>query len=74
MSAAKVAIWADSDAQILVTYRVLLGDQSDLSPGTETPNWPFPDVTYYEYTIPVFKIGTGYQDVTLCDYEGNHAC
>ena len=71
MSAAKVAIWADSDAQILVTYRVLLGDQSDLSPGTETPNWPFPDVTYYEYTIPVFKVGTGYQDVTLCDYEGN---
>jgi len=60
-----------SDQQILVTYRVLLGDDSDLSPGTEAPNWPFMYVNYDDYTIPVFRAGVGEQSVLLCDYEGN---
>lgn len=61
---------SSSDRQILVTYRVLLGDDSALSPGTGTPGWPFPDVNYDEYAVPIFRAGSGQQSVLLCDYEG----
>jgi hypothetical protein len=29
------------------------------------------DVNYDEYSIPIFRTGTGQQDVLICDYEGN---
>ena len=69
-TATGAAILPDSDQQILVTYRVLLGDDSSLSSGTETPNWPFMDVNYSDYAIPVFRMGTGQQTVWICDYDG----
>lgn len=64
---------SNSDAQLLMTYRVLRGDTTYLRPINQPPttNWPFMDVTYDEYTIPIFRVGTGQQNVLLCDYEGN---
>jgi hypothetical protein len=61
---------ASSDEQVLVTYRVLLGDDFSLSPGTGTPGWPFPYVNHDEYAIPIFRAGSRQQSVLLCDYEG----
>jgi hypothetical protein len=69
-SAANVAVLADSDQQILVTYRVLCGDSTTLSSGTFTPEWPFPDVNYDDYSISIARMGSGTQNVKLCDYEG----
>jgi len=69
--ATEAKVLPQSDQQILVTYRVLLGDTSSLSPGTEVPYWPFMYVNYDEYTIPVFRMGGGKQSVLLCDYDGN---
>ena len=62
----------ESDQQILVAYRVLRGDTTDLYPSMAEPpsTWPFPYVNYDEYTIPVFRAGTGQQSVLICDYEG----
>ncbi len=61
----------ESDQQVLVTYRILLGDTSDLSPGTDSPRWPFPDVNYDHYAIPIFRAGAEMASVGLYDYEGN---
>jgi len=71
-TATTAAVWPESDQQILVTYRVLRGDTTDLHPHCEQPptEWPFPDVNYDEYAIPVFRMGTGQQSALLCDYEG----
>ncbi|MFQ5435403.1 MAG: hypothetical protein ACE5FD_11060, partial [Anaerolineae bacterium] len=62
-----------SDAQILVTYRVLRGNTTDQRPTSQPPttNWPYMDVTYDEFTIPIFRAGTGQQNVLICDYGGN---
>ncbi len=62
-----------SDQQILVTYRVLRGDTTDQRPVDypQTVNWPFMDVGYDNFTIPIFRAGTGTQNVLICDYNGN---
>jgi cysteinyl-tRNA synthetase len=66
------AVLSASDAQILVTYRVLRGDNSDLHPAGPAPTpWPFMYLNYDEYSIPVFGAGQGQQSVLVCDYEGN---
>ncbi len=65
------SVLPESDQQIAVTYRVLRGDASDLQPpGPPPTTWPFPDVNFDHYAIPVFRAGAGEQDVMLCDYEG----
>lgn len=67
-----VALMPDNDQQILTTYRVLRGDTSTLHPSWYPPvTWPFMDVNYNEYAIPVFRMGAGTQSVLICDYEGN---
>lgn len=62
----------ESDQQILVTYRVLRGDTTDLHPSEDPPttDWPFIDINYTEYAVPIFRMGSGQQTVLLCDYDG----
>jgi hypothetical protein len=68
----EAGVLPESDQQILVTYRVLRGDTTDLHPSMAEPpsTWPFPYVNYDAYTIPVFRAGPGQQSVLICDYEG----
>jgi len=68
---ARARVLPQSEQQILVTYRVLRGDTSSLSPGTPVPNWPFMFVNHDEYAIPVFRVGQGQQSVLIRDYAGN---
>ncbi len=69
---AGAAVLANSDQQMTVLYRVLLGDTSTLHPSGPPPTtWPFPDVNYDAYAVPIFRAGAGQQDVVICDYEGN---
>jgi|GEM_PF-3912734 len=70
-TAAKVL--SNSDRQILATYRVLRGDTADQRPldNPPTTNWPFMDVGYDDFTVPIFRAGEGRQEVLICDYEGN---
>ncbi len=69
--ATEAAVLPESDQQILVIYRVLRGDTTSLyPPGPPPTTWPFMDVNYDEYSIPVFRVGEGEQDVLICDYEG----
>jgi len=68
VTGAKVS--SKSDKQILVTYCVLRGDTSTLSPRTTVPYWPFMSVNYDEYAIPVFRMGTEQETVMIRDYEG----
>jgi hypothetical protein len=71
-AATEASILPESAQQILFTYRVLRGDTTYLYPPGEPPTtWPYIDVGYDEYTIPVFRAGTGQQSVLICDYEGN---
>jgi cysteinyl-tRNA synthetase len=66
------SVLSENDEQILVTYRVLRGDNSDLHPpGLEPIPWPFMYLNHEEYAIPVFGAGQGQQSVLVCDYEGN---
>lgn len=60
-----------SDAQILSLYRVLLGDISTLE-GYDEPavEWPYIDISLYDYTVPIFPTGSGTQDVYICEDEG----
>ena len=68
---AEAAVLPENDQQILVTYRVLRGDTASLyPPGPPPTTWPFMDVNYDEYSIPVFRAGAGQQDVLICDYAG----
>ena len=68
----QAAVLPESDQQILTTYRVLRGDTTSLyPPGPPPTTWPFMDVNYDEYTMPVFRAGAGQQSVLICDYEGN---
>jgi hypothetical protein len=71
--ASMAAVAETSDRQILTTYRVLRGDTRTLVPAGEDPptTWPFMDISYDEYAMPVFLAGAGQQSVTICDYEGN---
>jgi hypothetical protein len=72
-TATQAQVLPESDQQILVTYRVLRGDTTDLHPTGEPPPtiWPFIDVGYDEWTIPVFRAGAGQASVGICDYDGN---
>jgi len=72
-SVTSAAVLSGSDQQTLVTYRVLRGDTTDLYPSGQPPptEWPFMDVNYDAYAIPVFRMGTGEGSVLLCDYEGS---
>jgi len=51
---------------------VLCGDTTDLYPEDDPPttDWPFADVTYDDYSQPIFLAGAGQQEVLLCDYDG----
>ncbi len=61
-----------NDQQILTTYRVLRGDTSSLHPTWYPPTtWPFMDINYDQYAIPIFRMGSSEQSVLICDYEGN---
>ena len=65
------AVLPESDKQILVTYRVLLGDISDLE-GYDEPatDWPYMDISLYEYTVPIFLAGEETQSVYICEDDG----
>lgn len=60
-----------SGEQILVTYRVLRGDTTTLSPGLGGLNWPFMDINYDNYTMPIFRMGSNKSSVLIRDYYGN---
>ena len=65
------AVLPESEAQILSLFRVLLGDISTLrgydKPATE---WPYMDISLYDYTIPIYRAGDGEQEVVICEDEG----
>ncbi len=61
----------ESDQQILGLFRVLLGDISSLEGYSEpATDWPFMDIGLYEYTVPIFQIGTEMQEVLICEDDG----
>ena len=61
----------ESDQQILSLFRVLLGDISSLEGYREAAtDWPFMDIGLYEYTVPIYQIGTEMQEVFICEDEG----
>jgi len=67
----QAAVLPESDEQILILFRVLLGDISSLKGYSEpATDWPFMDVGLYEYTVPIFQIGTEMQEVFICEDEG----
>jgi hypothetical protein len=70
--ATEAAVLPESDDQIQATYQVLCGDTTGLYPldNPPTTDWPFADITFDEYTMPIFRAGSGQQEVLLCDYEG----
>jgi hypothetical protein len=65
------AVLPESDAQILSLYRVLLGDISSLK-GYDEPatDWPYMDVSLYDFTIPIFRTGDEMQEVWICQDDG----
>ncbi len=71
-NASSAGLHPDNSQQILVTYRVMCGDTTNLYPLGDPPTMdqPYADITYEEYTLPIFEAGTGTQAVLLCDYEG----
>ena len=70
-TAVDAAVLPQSDEQILVTYRVLLGDISDLEGYDESsPPWPYMDINIDEYSIPIFRAGELMQNVVICLDEG----
>jgi hypothetical protein len=70
-TATNADILANSDDQILYTFRVLLGDLSDMSVGTTSPQWPYPDVSYDDYSVAIYATGSETEDVTLTTYDGD---
>jgi len=67
-----VPVTPESDAQILRLYRVLRGDTRTLMPAGPAPTtWPFMDVNFEDWSIPIFLAGSGEARVLLCDYDGN---
>jgi hypothetical protein len=72
-SVENAAVLPESDAQMLVLYRVLLGDSSDLTDtGMDSP-WPFLVINYDEFSIPIFRAGAGTAEIDLCEYEGTRS-
>ncbi len=69
-TATGAAVLPESDQQILVTYRVLHGDTTSLYPPEPGEWWPVTWVNFDEYTIPIFRAGSGQQSVLICDYDG----
>jgi hypothetical protein len=61
---------ADSDKMILVTYRVLRGDTSELSTGSESPKWVFMDVTFDDFSVALFRAGSALKSIAVCNYDG----
>jgi len=70
-TAVAAAVLPQSDEQILVTFRVLLGDISDLE-GYDEPatTWPYMDVNMESWSIPIFRAGATTQDVVICLDDG----
>ncbi len=67
----QATVLPESDAQILTTYRVLLGDVSTQIPaGPPSTTWPFADVSYDDYSIPIYATGPATTSITICDYYG----
>jgi hypothetical protein len=66
------SVHPDSDQQILATYRVLCNDPTGLV-GTGPIDFPFPDVSYDESTMPIFRAGVGQQSVAICNYDGEES-
>ncbi|MCU0274201.1 MAG: hypothetical protein MUE34_13305, partial [Acidimicrobiales bacterium] len=66
---------ADSDRQVLATYRVLCGDTTGLYPAGRppVPQGPFVAVPFDDDSLPIFAAGAGRQEVLLCDYRGQRA-
>ena len=69
--ATNTAVLPQSDQQVLVTYRVLHGDTTTLHPSGPADWFPVLWVNFDEYTMPIFRAGTGQQNVLICDYDGN---
>ena len=65
------AVLPESDQQILLLYRVLLGDNSSLHPRNAENASPFVSVNYEDWTIPVFRAGDIEQAVLVCNYDGD---
>ncbi|MFH1356187.1 MAG: hypothetical protein ABII18_03550 [bacterium] len=68
-TATNATVLDSSDDQILYTFRVLLGDVSDMSAGTVSPQWPYPDVSYDDFSVAIYATGSETQDVLLKTYE-----
>ncbi len=70
-TAVSAAVLPENDEKILVTYRVLLGDISDLE-GYDEPatTWPYMSVNVNDYTIPIFRAGDAMQEVVICLDDG----
>ncbi|MCP4591207.1 MAG: hypothetical protein GY842_10705 [bacterium] len=60
----------ESNGQILVLYRVLLGDSRTIYPEEYGLNFPFMSINYDAWSYPVFRAGAGQQEVLIRDYEG----
>lgn len=61
----------DSDQQILSLFRVLLGDISSLKGYSEpVTDWPYMDISLYNFTVPIFRSGSEMQEVLICEDEG----
>jgi hypothetical protein len=60
----------DSDKQILVFYRVMIGDDSEISSGSYSPGWAMMDINYDHYSIPISRASDTMVSVPLCNYDG----
>lgn len=69
-SAGRASVLPGSESQVLVTYRVLMGDSTTLYPPVSADWLPVTWVNHDEYTMPIFRAGSGRQEVLICDYEG----
>ena len=72
-TATAATVLPESDQQVLATYRLLHGDTTWLVPPRAADWFPVTWVNFDEYTIPIFRAGSGQQDVLICDYDGNMA-
>ena len=70
-TATTAAVLPANDQQVLATYRLLRGDTTWSYPSGPADWLPVTWVNFDEYTVPVFRAGSGQQDVLVCDYEGN---
>ncbi len=70
-TASGAAVLPTSDQQVLTTYRMLHGDITQLYPPGPATWLPVTWVNHDEYTVPIFRAGSGQQNVLICDYDGN---